>query len=37
MKIMWAIFKEFRTLTESDEPADPVRELWPRRSGGARF
>ena len=37
VKIMWAIFKEFRMLTESEEAPDPIRELWPRRSGGSRY
>jgi|GEM_PF-1467675 len=37
VKVMWAVFNEFRGMTESEtkEP-DPVRELWPRRSAGMR-
>jgi hypothetical protein len=35
VKVMWAVFKEFRDPTESEEQADPVRDLWSgNRAGG---
>lgn len=35
VKVMWAVFKEFRDPTESEEQADPVRDLWSQnRTGG---